>query len=568
VSITQTVNQKTFDAHKKREHHCEQWLKELHKQALKPVLLATLAGTINGVLMIGQAALLSLVLHQMIMEKQSWQELKVFLAVLLGVFVLRSLCVYFFQVWGFSAATRVKQKVRQQLMEQIEMSGPAFLKEQHSGQLAVTTLEQCEAMDNYFCRYLPQKKLAVLIPLMIIAVVFPVNWVVGIIFLLTGPLVPVFMALIGMGASAASRNQFLEMERMGACFLDRLQGITTLKLFGQAEYERVHIQQVADRFREKTMNVLRIAFLSSAVLEFFSAVSVALVAVYVGLGLLGLMHFGPAVDISLQEALFVLLLAPEFFMPLRQLAINYHDRAAALAAADSILKVLEQPPCVHRNNQSSHSDCYIQIKNLSKSFQQRQVLNNINLQVEKGEKLVLTGETGSGKTTLFNLLLGFEQPTAGHILIKGQSFSRERLADQFAWVGQKAAVFYGSIADNISLFNDDIAMDRVVTAAQAAGVTEFSDSLSHGLHTIIGEQGYGLSGGQIQRIALARAMLKNADIILLDEPTAHLDDAGKKQLMATISELFRDKTVLIASHDPVVIQWMDRRVHIEQGALL
>ncbi len=568
MSITQTVNQKTFDAHKKREHHCEQWLKELHKQALKPVLLATLAGTINGVLMIGQAALLSLVLHQMIMEKQSWQELKVFLAVLLGVFVLRSLCVYFFQVWGFSAATRVKQKVRQQLMEQIEMSGPAFLKEQHSGQLAVTTLEQCEAMDNYFCRYLPQKKLAVLIPLMIIAVVFPVNWVVGIIFLLTGPLVPVFMALIGMGASAASRNQFLEMERMGACFLDRLQGITTLKLFGQAEYERVHIQQVADRFREKTMNVLRIAFLSSAVLEFFSAVSVALVAVYVGLGLLGLMHFGPAVDISLQEALFVLLLAPEFFMPLRQLAINYHDRAAALAAADSILKVLEQPPCVHRNNQSSHSDCYIQIKNLSKSFQQRQVLNNINLQVEKGEKLVLTGESGSGKTTLFNLLLGFEQPAAGHILIKGQSLSRERVADQFAWVGQKAAVFYGSIADNISLFNDDIAMDRVVTAAQAAGVTEFSDSLSHGLHTIIGEQGYGLSGGQIQRIALARAMLKNADIILLDEPTAHLDDAGKKQLMATISELFRDKTVLIASHDPVVIQWMDRRVHIEQGALL
>jgi len=296
------------------------------------------------------------------------------------------------------------------------------------------------------------------------------------------------------------------------------------------------------------MAVLRIAFLSSAVLEFFSAIAVALVAVYVGLGLLGLAHFGPAEHISLSEALFVLLLAPEFFMPLRQLAINYHDRAAALGATDAILTILEQnadagtrvpklqlgnpedrscvalPPAsmqvaasrdgnLELPSPSSQAGAWelanlIEFNNVSKSYGKRQVLTGINLHIATGEKIALVGESGAGKTTLLNLLLGFESATEGRVLLNGLPVNRECAAKAIAWVGQSAYIFHGTIKDNIALADPDTAEQSIIDAAQAAGVTEFSAQLPEGLLTQIGERGYGLSGGQVQRIALARAFLK------------------------------------------------------------
>jgi ATP-binding cassette subfamily C protein CydD len=337
---------------------------------------------------------------------------------------------------------------------------------------------------------------------------------------------------------------------------------------------------------------LRIAFLSSAVLEFFSAVAVALVAVYVGLGLLGLIHFGPAENISLGEALFVLLLAPEFFMPLRQLAINYHDRAAALGASDAILAILEQDADVPeagdndvgcadeggasiandalRTSAASYGDKInlIDFNNVSKSYGKRQVLTGINLRIAAGEKIALVGESGAGKTTLLNLLLGFEAPTEGRVLLDGLTVNRECAAKAIAWVGQNAYIFHGSIKDNIALADPDVPEQSIIDAAQAAGVTEFSAQLPEGLLTQIGERGYGLSGGQVQRIALARAFLKNADIVLLDEPTANLDAANKMLLLDVIDQLFRNKTLIIASHDAEVIHRMDRRIELQQGRVV
>jgi ATP-binding cassette subfamily C protein CydD len=407
------------------------------------------------------------------------------------------------------------------------------------------------------------------LPLIMIGVVMPVNWVVGLIFLVTAPLVPVFMALVGMGAASANRSQFLAMARMSGYFLDRLQGLETLKLFGQATQELANINKIADGFRERTMAVLRIAFLSSAVLEFFSAVAVALVAVYVGLGLLGLVHFGPAEHISLSEALFVLLLAPEFFMPLRQLAINYHDRAAALGATDAILAILEQDAEVLEIGEShTGSINLIEFNNVSKFYGKRQVLTGINLRIAVGEKIALVGESGAGKTTLLNLLLGFEAATEGRVLLSGQAVNRECAAKVIAWVGQNAYIFHGSIKDNIALSDPDASEQRIIDAAQAAGVTEFSEKLPDGLLTQIGERGYGLSGGQVQRIALARAFLKNADIILLDEPTANLDAANKTLLLDVIDRLFIRKTLIIASHDPEVIHRMNRKIELRQGWLV
>ena len=572
MQLTETDNQAYFDKNKAREKVCARWLKEQSKAVRKPITLAASVGIANGLGVIVQSALLAFLLQAIIIDKLPWASLMTPFLVLAVVFIVRSLCVYGHQVLGFEAGAQVRASIRQQLLAKFLTLGHAEIKQRQSGELAAITLEQVDALENYFSRYLPQQIIVGILPVIMIMVVMPINWVVGLIFLLTGPLVPIFMALVGMGAASANRSQFLAMARMNGYFLDRLQGLPTLKLFGQAAQELNTINQIAGGFREKTMAVLRIAFLSSAILEFFSAVAVALVAVYVGLGLLGQIHFGPAEQISFREALFVLLLAPEFFMPLRQLAINYHDRAAALGAADAILAILEKNTDALDTQSAgvNHPDpcSLIEFNTVSKSYGDRQVLTGINLHIAAGEKIALVGESGAGKTTLLNLLLGFETVTAGQVWLNGLPVNRESSAKTTAWVGQNAYIFHGSIKDNIALADPDAAEQRIINAAQAAGVTEFSAQLSEGLLTQIGERGYGLSGGQVQRIALARAFLKNADIILLDEPTANLDATNKTALLAVIDQLFADKTLIIATHDPVVINRMARCITLQQGRLV
>jgi len=611
VQLTETDNQAYFDKNKIREKTCAAWLKQQSKTVRKTILFTAVAGIANGVCVIVQSALLAFILQAVIIDKLPWTSLITQFMLLAAVFVLRSGCVYLHQTAGFEAGAQVRTSVRQQLSDKFSALGPAAIKQWQSGELAAVTLEQVDALENYFSRYLPQQIIVGVLPVIMISVVMPVNWVVGLIFVVTGPLVPAFMALIGMGAASANRSRFLAMARMSGYFLDRLQGLETLKLFGQAGRELTAIDKIADGFREKTMAVLRIAFLSSAVLEFFSAVAVALVAVYVGLGLLGLVHFGPAEHIDLSEALFVLLLAPEFFMPLRQLAINYHDRAAALGATDAILAILEQDAealsdldkdtgCIDEAGLSTlvptrgvgihaarpstqrvdtafprsawerdedNKTCLIEFNNVSKSYGKRQVLTGINLHIAAGEKIALVGESGAGKTTLLNLLLGFETATEGRVMLNALPVNRECAAKTIAWVGQNAYIFHGTIKDNIALADPEASEQRIIDAAQAAGVTEFSTQLPEGLLTPIGERGYGLSGGQVQRIALARAFLKNADLVLLDEPTANLDAANKTVLLDVIGQLFADKTLIVASHDPDVIQRMSRRIALQQGRL-
>ncbi len=561
------ANQRAYDAHKASERHCAKWLKSLQTPVRRWLALAVLAGSNQGILIIAQCWLLASILQALVIERVPVQDLLTPSSMLVAVLLLRGVCVYFAQVVGFSAAAQVKRRVRQQLLEHLAELGPAYTRRQHSGQLAATMLEHCEALEKYFSRYQPQQAIAVIVPIFMLLAVFPVNWVVGVIFLLTGPLVPLFMALIGMGAAAANRNQFQEMAWMGGYFLDRLQGLSTLKLFGRAADELQQVANIADAFRKKTMTVLRIAFLSSAVLEFFSAVAVALVAVYVGLGLLGLIHFGPARDISLQQALFALLLAPEYFQPLRQLAANYHDRAAAVGAAESILQVLEQDADLLREAYSLDTRYCIEMIDVTKAFGGRSVLKQIDLRIEYGEKVVLSGESGAGKTTLLNLILGFERPSGGTVLINGGSATRERAAKSIAWLGQRAAIFHGSIADNICLFERGVSRAEIAAAALAAGVMSFADKLPDGLDTMLGEAGYGLSGGQVQRIALARALLKDAPVVVLDEPTANLDRHTKSALLDSIEQLFVDKTLIVASHDQEVVARMERQITLLDGVL-
>ena len=560
--MTKNENQQAYDSNFKREKHCAEWLKNRKKSVSGLVNRVALIGILNGILIIIQSAILATIFHSLVIEKQPWDQLINFIISLVMVFILRAFCGYFFQTLGFKIAVKIKRRLREELLNKFSLLGPSYIKQQQSGELAAATLEHTEAMEGYFSLYLPQQIIVTALPLIMIGVVMPVNWVVGIIFLVTGPLIPIFMALIGMGAASANRNQFLSMARMSAYFLNRIQGLTTLKLFGQAEAELLTIRNVADSFREKTMEVLRIAFLSSAVLEFFSAVAVALVAVYVGLGLLGLVHFGPAVNISLQEALFVLLLAPEFFNPLKQLASHYHDKAAAIGAADHILNILEMPRIDELDEQTVTSEFCIELQNVSKSYHQKEVLKAINLQIKVGEKVAITGESGVGKTTLLNLLLGFETVTKGAVLIHGQQVDRDYAVKNIAWAGQGSTIFYETIKANISLNNPQISQQQINKAADAAGVTEFAQQLENGLLTLVGEKGYGLSGGQVQRIALARAFVKQASVVLLDEPSAHLDAQNKAKLLDVIDSLFKDKTLIIASHDADVIARMDRVVNL------
>jgi len=556
-------NKKAYDNNQIRERECLDWLKKQKKTVNQGLYITASIGVFQGVLVIAQSALLAYIVHQLVIEQAPLIQLMSMFGWLVLTFILRSICSYYFPVMGFKVAEQIKRTVREQVLNKFSQLGPAFCKQQQSGELAATTLEHTEALENYYSRYLPQQIIVSVLPLIMIAVVLPVNWIVAVIFLVTGPLVPVFMALVGMGAASASRSQFLAMARMSGYFLDRLQGLSTLKLFSQAEAELTNITKISTAFREKTMNVLHIAFLSSAVLEFFSAVAVALVAVYVGLGLLGLIRFGPAINISLQEALFVLLIAPEFFNPLKQLAVYYHDKAAAIAAADNILKVLQQVTNEQIDKvdiKPTKSTVYaIEMLAVSKSYQNKQVIKSLNLQIATGENVALVGESGVGKTTAFNLLLGFEQATEGVILINGQPVNKQ---NSIAWAGQQSHVFYASIKDNISLFDPELSDSQINTAADRAGVTEFSQYLENGLLTLVGEKGYGLSGGQVQRIALARAFVQNSAIVLLDEPTAHLDQQTKTKLLQLIESLFKDKTLLIASHDADVIDKMDRVIQL------
>ena len=522
-------------------------------------------GVAAALLVIAQAVLLARVISGVAFGHQTLGMVAPLLWGLAGLFVLRAGLAYASEASAFKAAGAIKTYLRQELLGHILRRGPVAAAGENSADLAGTMIEGVEALEPYFSRYVPQMALVVAVPLAILALVFPVDWISGLILLVTGPLIPVFMVFIGYRAEAINQRQWQKLLLMSSHFLDMLQGITTLKLFGRARDEIEIVARISDDYRKTTMAGVRIAFLTSAALEFFASLAIALVAVIFGVRLLhGRIDFYPA--------FLVLLLAPEYFVPLRGLSTHYHARMSALAAARRIFEVLDAPVRAPAAAPLPPlpGGVAISCENLEFSYDGREkVLDGLSCLFPAGRMTAVVGPSGAGKTTLARVLLGFIQPQGGHVRINGAAelgaVAVEGWWENLAWVPQNPRLFHGSIAANLRLGRADADADALRDAARKARALEFIEALPQGFETVIGDLGQGLSGGQIQRIALARAFLKDPKLLILDEATANLDLESEALVMDAIMDLAVGRTVIMIAHRLAMAERADSVMVLQAG---
>ncbi|HEY0334924.1 MAG TPA: thiol reductant ABC exporter subunit CydD [Stenotrophomonas sp.] len=537
------------------------WLAGLAAQAARPRVAAALAITLAGWLMIAQAALIAWLLAAVFAHARPLRELAPVLSALAVVLLARLLLSALAQHASGTVADVAKRTLRERVYRQLMAHGPLWLRHRRSGELGELLLAHGDALDGYFTGFLQARTEVATVPLALLIAVAFVEPVVAVILLCTAPLVPVFMMLVGWGAEAAGRHQLQALARMGGHFADRLKGLGLLRLYGRGEAELAGIELAAEGVRERSLKVLRIAFLSSTVLEFFASVSVAMVALYLGLGYLGMLgvHVAP----TLAGGLFCLLLAPEFYAPLRRLAAHYHDRANALAAVAEVERLLEgldwelvpPPPEPARAMELAQERGALLSAHalwLRPGNAPHDVVQGLSLQIEPGGRLALVGPSGSGKSTVLEALAGWLPPRQGRIV--------RRPGLRAGYAGQRPYLFHGSIADNLRLGAPQASVSRLRAAAEAAQVMRFAQHLPQGLDTIIGERGFGLSGGEARRIALARLLLREPDLLLLDEPTAFLDPQTEADLLDSLAGFARASAIIVATHSEAVQRWADARV--------
>jgi ATP-binding cassette, subfamily C, bacterial CydD len=544
------------------------WLKQWKQLAGNALLLAAGLGTLSGWLVILQAWMLAKVVSGVIIEQQNLSDLMPWLYSMLVVFSARALVIWATEQSAFLAASRVKLSLRNTLLKKIRQLGPAFLANQRSGELTNTLTDGIEAMEAYYARFIPAISLMALAPLSILVFVFPIDWISALVMLFTAPLIPLFMILIGKGAERKNQQQWQQLASMSGHFLDTIQGLTSLKLFNASRKEAAVIAKISDEYRHSTLSVLRIAFLSSFALEFFSTVSIAIVAVLIGFRL----YWG---ELDFLYGFFVLLLAPEFYLPLRNMGQHYHARMNAIGAVDGMLEILntENPEENRESPQKvTHKMESLSFEEVSFTYPDgRSALQQVEFSIQAGEQIALVGPSGSGKSTLLNLILGFNQPSQGRISINQQPLSKIDLAawrKQIIWLPQRSHLFYGSVTDNIRLALPDADMSQVELAASQARADQFIAELPEGYDTLIGEGGHGLSGGQIQRIALARAFLKDAPLVILDEATASLDLESEALIQEAITQLAEGRTLLMVAHRLKTVQSMPHILVLNQGRLV
>lgn len=521
----------------------------------------------TGIVIILQALALSRIIRIAYFEGGTLDDVSGWLLLLAALIGLRALSTWGGAQRAAALAIHIKADLRERLLTHLLALGPAYAQGERSGELVNTATEGIEALDAYFRDYLPGLFLALLLPLTILLLVFPIDLLTFLLFLVTAPLIPLFMALIGMAAGALARRQYAVMGRMSAHFLDVLQGLTTLKLFQRSRLQIETIGRITDQFRETTMRVLRVAFLSAFMLELLSTISIALVAVQIGLRLL-------AGGIAFEQALFLLVIAPEFYLPLRMLGIKFHAGTEGAAAAKRIFEVLAQPlPPKPEQPQPVPQNPALRFEDLRYTYAgaARPALAGVSFEIEPGQVIALVGASGSGKTTLANLLMRFLVPQAGRITASGvdlMALDPDAWRAQIAWVPQQPYLFNASAAENIRIGRPDADEAAVQQAAQAAGAHEFILALPQGYATLLGERGARLSGGQAQRIALARAFLRDAPIVVLDEATAHLDPETETQIEAALARLMAGRSVLLIAHRLNTVARADQILVLEEGRIV
>ncbi|CAN7395103.1 thiol reductant ABC exporter subunit CydD [Trinickia sp. LjRoot230] len=541
------------------------WLSKRASTIRSPLRMAVAIGLLGGVATIVQAALLAWIIDAVVMKGATLAGVAPALAAMLPLIALRAVLVRASEHYAFIGAAAVRTMLRAELVRKVQALGPAWLQRESSGALSSHLVAGVDALEGYYSRWLPNRALSALLPFAILVVVFPVDWISALVLVLTAPLIPVFMILLGKDALEANQRQWQGLARLSARFLDALAGLTTLKLFNASRREAHMVAQISDAYRQSTMQVLRIAFLSSVALEFLSTISIAIVAVLIGFNLL-------YAKMQFQPAFFVLLLAPEFYLPLRTLGAHYHARMEAIGAAERIAEILATPlpprttPTVMLSERGAYD---IRFDRVAFSYEAGRVaLDALSFTARAGTVTALVGPSGAGKSTVLNLLLGFAAEQGGTISVGDQALAsideRSWLAN-VAWVPQRAHLFVGTILDNLRLARPDATLDQVREAAELAGAHEFIARLPGSYHTPVGERGVGLSGGQIQRLALARAFLKDAPVVLLDEPTAHLDAMNQARVHAVLRRLAVGRTVLVVAHRPATARLADHIVVLQRG---
>ena len=537
-------------------------LQALGAVARAPLRAAAALGVIGGVLVVPQAALIALCLQRAFVEAAPPAALLPLLGALLATLLLRAGMAWAGRRFADRAVERVRVDVRARIARGLVARGPVWVRSQQSGALAERMGAHVDALEGYFGGFVPLRADVVGVPLAILLAVFFVDRTVGLVLLLTMPLVPVFMMLVGWGAQAASQRQLQALTRMGGHFADRLRGLGLIRLYGRGASELHGIRAAAEELRVRSLRVLRIAFLSSAVLEFFASLSVAMIALYLGLTYLGMLDLRTA-PLTLGMGVFCLLLAPEFYAPLRRLATHYHDRAAALAAMDEIALVLDDAPPVVASDADGGTPIAatplvsVRDATLRHPAAARDVLSDLTLDLHREQHVALVGASGDGKSTLLEALAGWLPLHAGTL--------RHAPGLRIGYAPQRPFLFAGSLRDNLRMAKPDACDAELEQAAEAAQVLRFASRLPEGLDTVIGERGFGLSGGEARRVALARVFLRDPDLLLLDEPTAFLDPDTEAAVLQAIRTFARGRCVLMATHSPAAQAAMMQVWYVHDG---
>lgn len=540
---------------KTRQQELSLWLKQQSLISRRWLGLSRLLGLVSGLLIVAQAWLLARILQHMIMENIPREALLMPFILLVLVFVLRAWVVWLREKVGFHAGLHIRQEIRRQVLDRLHQAGPAWIQGKPVGSWATLVLEQIEDMHDYYARYLPQMSLAVMVPLLIIVAIFPINWAAALILLGTAPLIPIFMALVGMGAADANRRNFQALARLSGHFLDRLRGMETLRVFNRGAAETENIRAASQDFRQRTMEVLRMAFLSSGVLEFFASLSIAVVAVYFGFSYLGELNFGHyGTGVTLFAGFLALILAPEFFQPLRDMGTFYHAKAQAVGAADTLMTFLDSPlqhPEQGTVQLSGNGPFSIEAREMTiLSAEGKMLAGPLNFTLPAGLRVALVGQSGAGKSSLLNVLSGF-LPYQGQLLINGAELAQlspDWWRAQISWVGQNPQLPAATLRDNVLLGLPEADDASLQAALDKASVTEFLPLLPEGIHTSPGDQSTRLSMGQAQRVAVARALVAPCGVLLLDEPAASLDAHSEQRVMEALTEASRQQTTLMVTH--------------------